>query len=39
VSVGTSFLNGTDIVVKLTGLVDLSNSSINTTGGPTLLIA
>jgi S-layer protein len=39
VSAGTSFLNGTDIVVKLTGLVDLSTSSINTTGGPTLLIA
>ena len=37
-SVGTSFLNGTDIVVKLTGLVDLSASPINTTGGPTLLI-
>jgi S-layer protein len=38
VSTSTSFVNGSDIVVKLTGLVDLSASSINTTGGPTLLI-
>jgi S-layer protein len=36
-SVGTSFVNGGDIVVKLTGLVDLSTSSLNT-DGPTLLI-
>jgi S-layer protein len=27
-----------DIVVKLTGLVDLSHTSLNTTGAPTLLI-
>jgi S-layer protein len=38
-SAGSSFVNGADIVVKLTGLVDLSTSSINTTGGATLLIA
>jgi S-layer protein len=38
VSTETSFLNGTDIVVKLNGLVDLSTSSLNT-DGPTLLIA
>jgi S-layer protein len=38
-SSGSSFVNGADIVVKLTGLVDLSTSSINTSGGPTLLIA
>jgi S-layer protein len=36
---GSSFVNGADIVVKLTGLVDLSSASINTTGGATLLIA
>lgn len=34
---GTSFVNGTDFIVKLTGLVDLSNTSINTTSD-TLLI-
>jgi S-layer protein len=38
-SAGSSFVNGADIVVKLTGLVDLSSASINTTGGATLLIA
>jgi S-layer protein len=36
---GSSFANGVDVVVKLTGLVDLSTSSINTTGGATLLVA
>jgi len=39
VSAGPSFVNGFDIVVKLTGLVDLSTASINTSSGPTLLIS
>jgi S-layer protein len=38
-SAASSFVNGTDIVVKLTGLVDLSTASINTSSGPTLLIS
>jgi S-layer protein len=37
-SAGASFVNGVDVVVKLTGLVDLSSASLNI-DGPTLLIA
>lgn len=33
-----NFTNGTDLVVKLTGLVDLSTASLNTGSGPTLLL-
>jgi S-layer protein len=38
VSAGSSFVNGADLVVKLTGLVDLSNTSLNASAAPTLLI-
>lgn len=34
---GTAFLNGTDLIVKLAGLVDLSHTSLNTTSA-TLLV-
>lgn len=33
-----SFVNGTDLIVKLTGLVDLSHTSINPGSAPVLLI-
>jgi len=33
-----NFTDGTDLIVKLTGLVDLSTASLNTGSGPTLLI-
>ena len=33
VSPNTSFLNGTDKIIKITGAVDLSTSSFNTTQG------
>ncbi|HEU4852813.1 MAG TPA: DUF4214 domain-containing protein [Telluria sp.] len=33
----TSFMNGTDIVVKLTGMVDLSTTTLNTTDGILLI--
>jgi len=36
---GTSFKNGTDIIVKLTGLVDLSTASLNNGAVTTLLLA
>lgn len=38
---GTEFVNGADSVIKITGLVDLSNSTINTatTGAEILVIA
>jgi S-layer protein len=38
-SADTSFVNGTDIIVKLTGLVDLSNASLNNGAVTTLLLA
>ncbi len=37
--VTADFVNNTDLVVKLTGLVDLSTASLNSGVGPTLLIA
>lgn len=36
-SVGADFVNGTDLIVQLTGLVDLSNSSLSTTNASLLL--
>ena len=36
-SLATTFVNGTDVVVKLTGLIDLSTASFNSAG--TLLLA
>ena len=36
---GTSFVNGTDIIVKLTGAIDLSHSSFSSTAHTSLVIA
>jgi S-layer protein len=35
---GTSFLNGTDVIVKITGAVDLSHSSFNAGAGQQTLV-
>ncbi len=39
VSTSSSFVDGTDVVVKLSGLVDLSHGSLYGTDGNVLLIA
>jgi S-layer protein len=38
VSDGTTFTNGTDVIVKITGLVDLTNASFTSTGHTLVLL-